>query len=159
MDLWQYGTAVYTLVKLDLHQDCADQISTLRTVLKHRFKYLQHIVTCFIDFAAFDSINRTHFGEWWNDEGIPKIIWPIKLFYHYTSAYVCYEVLTNPNKNCHGCALFHAIFNKIHTIFMMDWIMDYGHYLLALTMCTNPQHNIKDPEYADVVLLPTVMTK
>ncbi|VDN52494.1 unnamed protein product [Dracunculus medinensis] len=38
---------------------CADQIFTLRRILEHRFRYLQHTVTRFIDFvAAFDSIDK-----------------------------------------------------------------------------------------------------
>ncbi|VDN57678.1 unnamed protein product [Dracunculus medinensis] len=120
-------------------------------MLEHRFRYLQPIVTCFIDFA-FDSFDRKAPWRVMECDSVPeKIIRLIKAFYELTSAQICVYGETGrllQNKNWCPSRLRPFSYN----IRLCD--------RLGNTACRHsrdiqisPEHRIRDLEYANDVVL------
>nr|VZI42305.1 unnamed protein product [Spirometra erinaceieuropaei] len=133
---------------------CADQIFTLRRILKFRHSYQQPTAVCFVDFAAaFDSVHRESLWRIMALDGVPaKIIAMIKAYYRSTTA----RVLVRNNFSQpfgirsgvrQGCILSPILFN-----YAIDWIL--GRALRDSDGVEYaPGHRLTDLDYADDIAL------
>nr|VZI42745.1 unnamed protein product [Spirometra erinaceieuropaei] len=134
---------------------CADQIFTLRRILKFRHSYQQPSTVCFVDVAAaFDSIHHESLLRIMVLDGVPpKIIAMIKAYYHSTTARVLVRnYLSQPlgirSGVLQGCILLPNLFK-----YAIDWILGKAlHKVDGLEFA--PGHRLTVLDYAyDIALL------
>ncbi|BHF64137.1 hypothetical protein SprV_0200713600 [Sparganum proliferum] len=134
---------------------CADQIFTLRRILKFRHSHQQPTAVCFSDFAAaFDSVHREPLWRIMALDDVPaKIMAMIKAYYRSTTARVIVRNnLSQPfgirSGVRQGCILSPILFNCDN-----NWIFGrtlHGGYGVEFA----PGHRLTDVDYAnDIALL------
>nr|VZH95884.1 unnamed protein product [Spirometra erinaceieuropaei] len=135
---------------------CADQIFTLRRILKFRDSHQQPTVVCFNEFAAaFDYVHHEFLWRIMALDGVPaKIIALMKAYYRFTSARILVRNILSQPFGIRSGVRRGSIMSPILFNYAIDWIL--GRTLRESDGVEfAPGHRLTDLDYAEDIALLT----